>query len=170
MEGTFFDRWLLMSGWMQSSSTSATAKSSIGMQGPGSQTTLSAGAPVAPASTPLVVPSSESRKRAAQDSSVAAGNDKRPNLRDGISTKSSETAIAASDAVPGDCLAGTNITGQAELERLIRAVASNPALTPVQKNTTIQGLRDSVWKSNRKQRDNFEQTHAFAPQTSVMTR
>ena len=48
---------------------------------------------------------------------------------------------------------GTNpakgITSQAELEKLIRAIATNPNLTPQQKNTTIQGLRDSVWKSNQ---------------------
>jgi hypothetical protein len=41
-----------------------------------------------------------------------------------------------------------NITSQVELEKLIRAIASNPELTTMQKTTTIQGLRDSVWKSN----------------------
>mmetsp|Transcript_21055 Transcript_21055/g.29718 ORF Transcript_21055/g.29718 Transcript_21055/m.29718 type:complete len:522 (+) Transcript_21055:588-2153(+) len=45
----------------------------------------------------------------------------------------------------------TSITSQADLEKLIRVIASNPALTAVQKTTTIQGLRDSVWKSNRRQ-------------------
>eukprot|EP00586_Coscinodiscus_wailesii_P018565 CAMPEP_0172500862 /NCGR_PEP_ID=MMETSP1066-20121228/143954_1 /TAXON_ID=671091 /ORGANISM="Coscinodiscus wailesii, Strain CCMP2513" /LENGTH=368 /DNA_ID=CAMNT_0013275343 /DNA_START=30 /DNA_END=1133 /DNA_ORIENTATION=+ len=34
---------------------------------------------------------------------------------------------------------------QAELEKLIRSVAANPNLTALQKSTTIQGLRDSVW-------------------------
>ena len=30
--------------------------------------------------------------------------------------------------------------------------ATNPALSAEQKNTTIQGLRDSVWKKNQKER------------------
>jgi hypothetical protein len=47
---------------------------------------------------------------------------------------------------------GISTTSQAELEKLIRAIASNNALTPAQKNTTIQGLRDSVWKSNQRQK------------------
>jgi len=41
---------------------------------------------------------------------------------------------------------------QAELEKLIRSVAANPNLTALQKSTTIQGLRDSVWKSGKKKR------------------
>jgi len=43
-------------------------------------------------------------------------------------------------------------TTQEELEKLIRAIASNPTLTSIQKNTTIQGLRDSVWKSRHKRK------------------
>lgn len=43
-------------------------------------------------------------------------------------------------------------TTKEELEKLIRAIASNPELTPKQKNTTIQGLRDSVYKSRKKRR------------------
>ena len=39
-------------------------------------------------------------------------------------------------------------TSAAELEKLIRAVGTNPHLDTKQKNVTIQGLRDSVWTSN----------------------
>ena len=79
------------------------------------------------------------------------------------------------DAVPSVVVAaaaGGKITGQDELERLIRLVATNPDMTAIQKNTTIQGLRDSVWKSNQKQRESCsEQAHLFAPQdTTVLTR
>jgi len=41
-----------------------------------------------------------------------------------------------------------NYTSAAELEKLIRAIGTNPNLDTKQKNLTIQGLRDSVWKSN----------------------
>lgn len=166
MEGTFFDRWLLMSGWMQSSSTKTSNAAGHGGQATSSTSTgtTAVALPEAPASMQQGDPSVDSRKRRAPDSSGSVGNDKRPNRGDGM-------ASVPVPIAPGNCLAGANITGQAELERLIRAVASNPGLTPVQKNTTIQGLRDSVWKSNQKQRENSEQqTHSFAPQTSVMTR
>lgn len=53
------------------------------------------------------------------------------------------------------------ITSQAELEKLIRAIASNPELDPVHKQTTIQGLRDSVWKSNQRyQNDSMKKLQA----------
>ena len=41
-----------------------------------------------------------------------------------------------------------NYTSAGELEKLIRAIGTNPNLDTKQKNLTIQGLRDSVWKSN----------------------
>ena len=58
---------------------------------------------------------------------------------------SSDAAFATATAL-GQTTASSTTTTK-ELEQLIRAIASNPALTAVQKNTTIQGLRDSVWKS-----------------------
>ena len=39
-------------------------------------------------------------------------------------------------------------TSAGELEKLIRAIGTNPNLETKQKSLTIQGLRDSVWKSN----------------------
>ena len=39
-------------------------------------------------------------------------------------------------------------TSAAELEKLIRAIGTNSHLDAKQKTLTIQGLRDSVWKSN----------------------
>ena len=61
------------------------------------------------------------------------------------------SSVSVSPSTPA-----ANVTSQAELENLIRAIVSNPNLTSVQKNTTIQGLRDSVWKSNQRLRRNSE--------------
>jgi hypothetical protein len=75
----------------------------------------------------------------------------------------------------GVCLAdpGPNdITSQAELEKLIRAIASNPELGPVEKQTTIQGLRDSVFKSNQRHRDmvgSGSASVAIAPLPTIIT-
>lgn len=49
---------------------------------------------------------------------------------------------------PSEPVAADKHTSAAELEKLIRAIGTNPHLDANQKNMTIQGLRDSVWKSN----------------------
>jgi hypothetical protein len=96
MVGTFFDRWLVASGWMDGSHAK--------------------------------------NKRA---SSPSALQNKRP--------KSDDEPAKVEVSLPN-----AGFTSQAELEKLIRAVATNPSLDPVQKNTTIQGLRTSVWKRNQR--------------------
>lgn len=63
------------------------------------------------------------------------------------------TCESSGFCLAGQARTGDGITSQAELEKLIRAIASNPALGPVEKQTTIQGLRDSVFKSNLRHRD-----------------
>ena len=169
MEGTFFDRWLLMSGWGASSSSSSTAAATTNVSGntkisahvEESATSSTSGA--ASLNNLETVPSAnleDTKKRAPEEVlSLEHGPEKRMNV--GGAAVTSEHMLAA----------GVNITGQAELERLIRAVASNPSLTALQKNTTIQGLRDSVWKSNQRQRQASEQqTHSFAETTTVLTR
>jgi hypothetical protein len=130
MAGTFFDRWLLMSGWGSSSS------------------------PTKP---------EDERKRAAvaspkniQDGAIVES--KRPKLEDAdADAHSCATSAAAAAAAVTASYSGSNtmdqVTSQAELEKLIRAIASNQALNPAQKNTTIQGLRDSVWKSNKRHKE-----------------
>jgi Zinc-ribbon/CHY zinc finger/Ring finger domain len=99
MVGTFFDRWLAASGWMD------------GIHGK-----KRAGSPPVSGKTPT-------KKR----------------------QKSDDVSSSVEASLPKD-----GITSQAELEKLIRAVATNPGLDPVQKNTTIQGLRTSVWKQNQR--------------------
>lgn len=64
--------------------------------------------------------------------------------------ENAETTFASNSSTAIFRYQAAEITSQAELEKLIRAIATNPTLTPQQKNTTIQGLRDSVWKSNQR--------------------
>jgi hypothetical protein len=113
MAGTFFDRWLLMSGWMSETSTTDGAK-----------------------------------KRPSASSSTCENTDSKQKYK---RTEEKTTTLGAgiSHTVPS----GVSITSQAELEKLIRAIATNHALTAEQKNTTIQGLRDSVWKSNQREKE-----------------
>ena len=55
-------------------------------------------------------------------------------------------------------------TSQEELENLIRAVATNSSLTAIQKSTTIQSLRDSVHKSQMERKRKLE---AMSNETSA---
>jgi hypothetical protein len=138
MAGTFFDKWLLMSGWMSK----------------GSKEDESSAAPK----------SDGGKKRAADPSSQADGDadeDVLPELKrakeeetceeEEIPQPTAGVAVAAAAASYSD--ANIGVTSQAELEKLIRAIASNQALTPAQKSTTLQGLRDSVWKSNQRHKE-----------------
>ncbi|KAL3925683.1 MAG: hypothetical protein SGILL_000239 [Bacillariaceae sp.] len=112
MVGTFFDRWLAASGWMD------------GIHGNGNAKGGKEGA------------STIQSKRAASPPSPTASDAKRLKSTDAAAPET------ATESLPGD-----DITSQAELEKLIRAVATNPSLTAVEKNTTIQGLRTSShWK------------------------
>jgi hypothetical protein len=130
MAGTFFDKWLLMSGWMSTSpkeDESSSTKSDAG------------------------------KKRAADSSSEADDGDvaqEQKRVKEEETCESQPTAgvaVAAAAATYSD--ANIGVTSQAELEKLIRAIASNQALTPAQKSTTLQGLRDSVWKSNQRHKE-----------------
>ncbi len=141
MSGTFFDRWLLMSGWMSTTSTgtgtntssAATAASEQELSQPSQQQKSQ---PVAKLHLQHHGPVAEERKREARPAPIVESNDpKRPRV--------------VPDEDPDD---EPEYTSQEELEKFIRAIATNPGLTPEQKNATIQGLRDSVWKSNQRQR------------------
>lgn len=125
MVGTFFEKWLAMSGWMTDTA-----------------------------------PPDDNKKHAASESPKHVIEDTTEELDDEPATKKTKTHGEAVPTPPPSRPSDA-ITSQAELERLIRAIASNPALSPVQKNTTIQGLRDSVWKSNMRHQ------MPFAPQISA---
>jgi Zinc-ribbon/CHY zinc finger/Ring finger domain len=123
MAGTFFDRWLSMTGWSGSSQT---------------ETTNGIATPAPAAATCISI--TEDRKRPAKDTAPV---------------KDSKRGRREDDATDGNAV---TITSQAELEKLIRAIATNSSLTPEQRNTTIQGLRDSVWRSNQQQRRLSDET------------
>ena len=134
MSGTFFDRWLLMSGWMSSKGDEEDVEGRN---------------------------NDEDKKRPAVELVIEEpevdGQPKRVRIEDDDEEQCEEikqgnffgtdrrTTLSPSPTSQG------LITSQAELEKFIRAIATNPGLTSEQKNATIQGLRDSVWKSNQKQ-------------------
>ncbi len=133
MAGTFFDKWLSMSGWMEDVKSTA------------------------PSSSNLKTEEEDDRKRpidSTNNDDVGSGALKRtkmalpPAIPD-LSVMASRSDSALPSVSTSQYRAG-DITSQAELEKLIRAIFSNPTMTPQQKNSTIQGLRDSVWKSNQR--------------------
>jgi hypothetical protein len=115
MVGTFFDRWLAASGWMD------------GVQKTNSYKEKGASAAGYKRAAPLSL-----------HTPTTAMDGKRLKSDSLFSTKAATSH------------SGDEITSEAELEKLIRAVATNPSLTAVEKNLTIQGLRTSVWKRNQK--------------------
>jgi iron-sulfur cluster repair protein YtfE (RIC family) len=111
MVGTFFEKWLAMSGWMTEAENSEQDKKIA----------------------------AETTKHIIEDSTDDV--DEESPSRKKLKTGEVQACVNVNPLHEG-------ITSKNELERLIRAIVNNPALSPVQKNTTIQGLRDSVWKSN----------------------
>ena len=138
MVGTFFDTWLSMSGWMDG--INGAVKDGVTSTGEEPAATLVrkrsasvAELSVTSASSPILGKSDDEDKRFKSDSS-----------KDGATC----TAMAASLSQSINNPTG-KITRQEDLEKLIRVIFTNPGLTPAQKNTTIQGLRASVWKKNQ---------------------
>ena len=126
MAGTFFDRWLLMSGWGSKEESE-------------------------PATD---VDESDERKRQAESSNPEVSNETSKRAKSSTEAAASFVPIPevpADDDTSNESTGG--VTSQAELEKLIRAIASNQALSAEQKSTTIQGLRDSVWKSNKREKE-----------------
>jgi len=125
MVGTFFERWLKMAGLGES-------EDGGGKMSPQKEEVAEESKPSSNAVSPAM---------------------KSPPLSHGASTQS----VASAPIVSGPFeLGGGNAnekaeekyTSAGELEKLIRAIGTNPNLDTKQKNLTIQGLRDSVWKSN----------------------
>jgi len=57
-----------------------------------------------------------------------------------------------------------------EMEKLIKTIAANPQLSAVEKNATIQKLRDSVWNSNmrrKKSEDSSSTSHRISHASNV---
>jgi hypothetical protein len=148
MAGTFFDRWLSMSGWMNDSPATTGLKKSVlqDKEDPSKRKS-----PATSSSSTVHATGTESKVKKSKtddetpDPSSISGADAAI-----VGTSSSESLPLRNFHQAGE------ITSQAELEKLIRAIAANPNLSSLQKNTTIQGLRDSVWKSNQRLRRESE--------------
>jgi uncharacterized FlaG/YvyC family protein len=141
MVGTFFDRWLSMSGWMDGINGATVKNGATCVTGEEPAATLKrkrstsiAELSVTSTSSPAAPGESDEDKRLKS----AADDD-----------EASYTAMAASLTQSINNPTG-EITSQEDLEKLIRAVVTNQSLTPAQQNTTIQGLRASVWKRNQR--------------------
>ena len=185
MAGTFFDRWLSMSGWMTHIDSSSSSTRTTPASAMASSTTTST---PTPSTIKAAAATTTEKKRDAEEvsSNMPAGlkddgagstskTEQLPSMTPTTTTShNSDVASVAKkikieqetstgeqeqeileqqilsihDAARKNNPAG-DVTSQAELEKLIRAIASNTNLTAKQKNTTIQGLRDSVWKSNQ---------------------
>lgn len=124
MVGTFFERWLKIGGWDEKKSIDGGGKMPP-------QQTKAASSSMDANIKPSVM-SGDPPGEAAEGSPTVA-------------QLPSVTAVAVRS--PEQPTVGKH-TSAAELEKLIRAIGTNPHLDAKQKNLTIQGLRDSVWKSN----------------------
>jgi len=145
MVGTFFERWLKMGGWMEKTGGAPRVEDEGGDEdddGGGK------------------VPSEEKKDG---DGNFASSTSivKREDETDSQSPPSNESIVQSNPLIIP--FASTSVsasasnfdtneeeipTSAAELQKLIRAIGTNPHLDAKQKTLTIQGLRDSVWKSN----------------------
>ncbi len=133
MVGTFFERWLKMAGLGESED---------------------GGGKMPPKKK---IKQNEQKEEDIEDSkpsSIALSSElKSPQLSRGSSAPlvASATPISGPFEPNEGRASGKTVekyTSAGELEKLIRAIGTNPNLDTKQKNLTIQGLRDSVWKSN----------------------
>jgi hypothetical protein len=146
MSGTFFDRWLLMSGLMSSQpevtlTESNNTNSLTNHDGEHDEEKKRA----AVSREHQSQEGNETKRVKTENNDHIQVESETPMFSHVISNPVSTTLITLSQPE-------MEITSQTDLEKFIRAIATNPGLTSTQKNTTIQGLRDSVWKSNQRQR------------------
>jgi hypothetical protein len=145
MVGTFFERWLKMGGWMEKvAAESEDIEDGGGKLSRGEEPLQLAREASGTIATTTVTNTSSDAKTAAVFP-VQSAAEMHPNS---IQLNAPTLATSASTPNYSDDEAPENYTSGAELEKLIRAIGTNPHLDPKQKALTIQGLRDSVWKSN----------------------
>lgn len=150
MAGTFFDRWLTMSGWNGSAEQQSLPQQPRCQQCSRDPPKLDDGSDFDGEKKRAAIPLQE--KDDAHENKRVKVEDDREDVVSQVTEPSMADAAIFASASP-QASAGAFVTSQAELEKLIRAVASNSSLTPEQKNTTIQGLRDSVWKCNQRHKE-----------------
>lgn len=146
MAGTFFDQWLSMSGWMDGGKKVRSSSIGTGDEAlsPDSQTAVIAAAVAARNSPPVA---KRLKMDTSNESQPSASVEPQPPT---LPLPACGSAAASNPLSPNMGTPAGEITSQAELEKLIRAVITNQGLTPVEKQKTIQGLRASVWKRNQR--------------------
>ena len=169
MVGTFFERWLKMGGWMEKT----TVKSEDGGGKLSSaEEQIHEGRDASGTVATYVTNASEFNMAAvSKDLPVKSVDQKQPFS---IPLTAPTSDITASTPMYSDDEASERYTCGAELEKLIRAIGTNPRLDPKQKSLTIQGLRDSVWKSNcrlsKRKREVGEDASAMEQSTTRVAR
>ena len=182
MYGTFFERWLTMSGWGKEEEEGSEDEKDKSDGGDDERTD---------GDKKPAAKSEDELRRSRSESSANGGNANATDACPFASGDASSSAELCSTCAPaGQCLGQANSaaaaaaastsgdtaaaaaaaasaqeqdddlpepTSQEELEKLIRAVATNPSLTAIQKSTTIQGLRDSVHKSQMDRKRKLEE-------------
>ena len=154
MAGTFFERWLSMSGWQGGQN---------GGEGDSKPAALPATKDGA-GGDPRKDPSAATKLNFSSASPLEVAKRSCQIVPEGNS--GSGTAATASKK-DGDGKAPTVVTNTAELEKLIRAVMRNGDLTPFQKNTTIQGLRASLWMGQKSRKRKLEEASGTATGAAV---
>lgn len=145
MVGTFFERWLMMGGFaaegLKSEEKQSKSHSSESNKSQEEKTSKSLSTIESSSSYSLFERRGNKRK-----ASYSLSDDP-PLLCQPVGSSSPSSSSLSSSSSTTDV-----ITSQKELERLIRTIATNRDLSPKQKNTTIQGLRDSVYKNRKKKK------------------
>jgi hypothetical protein len=140
MVGTFFERWLVMEGF-----------GSVCGSGPAASITAQ---PCSDAEDvkPLKIEAEVPEKVCCSDSSQSC-------LASSVCTEA------------GKCLFDTsNKTSieQEDLEKMIKRIVANPNMTMQEKNSSIQNLRDLIWKNNRKRKCLDDQESSFSSCSPAM--
>lgn len=151
MENTFFDQWLRMSGWM--------AKTGKGMYYEGPETPGEVPEAGERSTPPDKSESDSDKKRPTTPTTETASKRSRQEQIEGNETLPQPEPTLSTVTVASPQPRAPEVTPPAELEKLIRAVATNPHLTAQQKNQTIQSLRDSVFRERERLRiENIDAT------------
>jgi hypothetical protein len=171
MVGTFFERWLKMGGWMEK--TNSRLKESD--DGGGKISKREEDEDARKSESTATISKREDEKDSNMTVPMKEFSFETTEQQHPISFRTNATASASIE--PTFNYANEEVTEKytsaMDLEKLIRAIGTNPHLDPKQKNLTIQGLRDSVWKSNcrlskRKREAVMDGTASDQPPTHVV--
>mmetsp|Transcript_2117 Transcript_2117/g.3255 ORF Transcript_2117/g.3255 Transcript_2117/m.3255 type:complete len:767 (+) Transcript_2117:61-2361(+) len=106
--------------------------------------------------TPTAATTSTSNKCNTSPPGTTEAEDKIACAADSHCCLTSTVCIAAGKCVFN--MSSETTLQQEDLTKLIKTIAANPSMTLEEKNSSIQLLRDSVWKNNRKRKFSLDQT------------